>query len=62
MEDTTPKTSGLREEITQLKQISVEINKKLDKLLQLFDTQQVVSKQIAQQNDLKETVYNRFSY
>ena len=59
MEDLTPKTSDLREEITQLKQISVEINKKLDKLLQLFE---VDGQKIAPQNDLKETVYNRFSY
>jgi len=62
MEELTPKTSDLREEITQLKQISVEINAKLDKLLKLFETQQVDSKKIAPQNDLKETVYNRFSY
>jgi len=40
----------------------VEINAKLDKLLKLFETQQVDSKKIAPQNDLKETVYNRFSY
>ena len=59
----TPKTSDLREEMMELKQISLEINAKLDKLLQLYENQNVDGKKIGKHNnDLKETVYNRFSY
>ena len=63
MEHQTPKTSDLREEITQLKQTCLEINAKLDKLLQLFEIQRVDGKKISKHNnDSIETIYNRFSY
>lgn len=63
MEDPTPKILELTQEILQLKQINTEINAKLDKLLQLYENQNVDGKKIGKHNnDLKETVYNRFSY
>lgn len=64
MEDPTPKILELTQEILQLKQINTEINAKLDKLLQLYENQNVDGQKIGKHNnnDLKETVYNRFSY
>jgi hypothetical protein len=62
MEDPTPKIIELKQEISQLKEINMAINAKLDKLLRLFEIQSVDAKKISKHTDLKETVYNRFSY
>jgi hypothetical protein len=55
----TPETSpsDLREEMMELKQISLEINAKLDKLLQLFEIQTTDGKKMSQHIDFIESVY-----
>ena len=50
-------SDDLKIQVNELKQISLEINAKLDKLLQLFETQSTDSKKMSQHIDFIETVY-----
>lgn len=61
MEDTTPKILELKQEISQLKEINMEINAKLDKLLQLFE---VIQQRTDEKKMIKhvDSIDNRFSY
>jgi len=47
-----------KEDITELKSLIVEINTKLDKLLQLFESQNNNSKKMSTHIDFIETTYN----
>ena len=52
-------SDDLKLQVNELKQISLEINAKLDKLLQLFETQSTDSKKMSQHIDFIETVYEK---
>jgi hypothetical protein len=50
-------SDDLRSEVNELKQITSEINAKLDKLLELFEIQTTDCKKMSQHIDFVETIY-----